>query len=99
MVPRSQIPTFGMAFGDLDDEFYMPPHLGPSVAAAATARSLATRLASNSQQPRSHSGIPAHAHRSRHARQHARRSQPQLVRQPSAPSQSGTSLESAISID
>ena len=88
--PRRIPPSFGFAFGDVDDEFYMPPHLGPSAVDAATTRAIA-----NSRQPRSFSGMihAANMHRSRNTRPPSQRSQPQ------PPSQAGTSLESAISID
>lgn len=37
-IGRRGISAFHLAFGDSDEEFYMPPHLGPHAAAAASAR-------------------------------------------------------------
>ncbi|CAJ1964361.1 unnamed protein product [Cylindrotheca closterium] len=87
--------TFDFAFGDMDDEFYMPVHLGEAAAAAATARAIASaNISSNSRHPRGLSGLQqANRHRSGNALSSSRRSQPQL------PSQAGNSVESAISID
>ncbi|KAL3928822.1 MAG: hypothetical protein SGBAC_012481 [Bacillariaceae sp.] len=80
----------GFAFADMDDPFYMPPHLEPSITAAATARAVAA----------ARSRRITHATNSQRW-QYVPRSQPQqpVLLAPSLHPQAGDSLESAISID